>query len=889
MSNAWMRGPALALALASGTELERADAQQCAADWGQLFPYESIPISVAASAAFDDGGGTALFVGGADDDGTKWFYRWDGQHWTAPSAPFQNLLFDPTPRITAMSNWNDGGTDVLVVAGEIRMISGVFVEGIARWDGTTWSPLGAGLEDGSLTSIVTDVEPFDDGTGGTLFASGLFTNSDGAPLDGIARWDGTHWIPLAGGAELASGDMQVYDDGGGDDLYVAGGNLVARWDGTAWSTVGATDGVVSILGVYDVGGGPELYAAGEFTTVGGVAASCVARWDGSSWSPAGAGITAASFNLADFEVFDDGTGPGLYLTGAFTVGGPPGVGLARWDGAWTVPPGNVSAATLLAHDDGSGPSLFAGGGFQQADGKTAPHVARFDGTGWSSVGATEGMNASVDALLAFDDGSGEQLYAGGAFTTAGAEPDAAALARWDGTAWSAAGDGVAGSPGTGVPQVLDLAVYDGGGGPSLYAGGFFTQPSRCVARWDGASWQPVGTGVNGTNGLAVVEALAVFDDGGGEQLYAAGNFNTAGGVPASWIARWDGSAWSALGPEVFFGSGSFSSRILDLAVHDDGSGPALWAAGSFSSINGSAGSGPFLARWDGLGWNAVAGTTGVVRRLVEFAPPGAGAPLLVAAGDFTQVGGTAASRIASWDGAAWSPLTSGLDGSVRGLRAWNDGVAGGERLLVTGFFQDAGGVPVQNLALWDGTAWSAAPGGVVQAAGRAFAAFDPDGTGASLYVGDPSGRLAEWRTDCSGPVTYCTGKTSSLGCVPFITTTGVPSATATEPFRVVANDVGDEVGRLWYSFKKANLNFHGGKLCIKAPHVRLTHKTPKQTGTPPCAWSLRRNFNARIQGGLDPQLTPGQTVFAQWRGRDPADPAGFGDMISDAVRFTIAP
>ena len=33
----------------------------------------------------------------------------------------------------------------------------------------------------------------------------------------------------------------------------------------------------------------------------------------------------------------------------------------------------------------------------------------------------------------------------------------------------------------------------------------------------------------------------------GTNLYAGGGFTTAGGVPANYIAKWDGSAWSALG------------------------------------------------------------------------------------------------------------------------------------------------------------------------------------------------------------------------------------------------------------------------------------------------------------------------------------------------------
>ena len=58
---------------------------------------------------------------------------------------------------------------------------------------------------------------------------------------------------------------------------------------------------------------------------------------------------------------------------------------------------------------------------------------------------------------------------------------------------------------------------------------------------------------------------------------------------------------------------------------------------------------------------------------------------------------------------------------------------------------------------------------------------------------------------------------------------------------------------------------------------------------PPCTGILKRNFNNAIQGGNDPLLTAGQTVFAQWRQRDPADPAGFGDGLTDGIKFIIEP
>jgi hypothetical protein len=141
------------------------------------------------------------------------------------------------------------------------------------------------------------------------------------------------------------------------------------------------------------------------------------------------------------------------------------------------------------------------------------------------------------------------------------------------------------------------------------------------------------------------------------------------------------------------------------------------------------------------------------------------------------------------------------------------------------------------------------------------------------------------------PVTYCTGKTSSLGCVPFVSTSGTPSATATAPFGIRAGDVlPGEIGFLLYGSKTSNLSFHGGKLCIKAQITRLLPpQSAKAIGTPPCSGLIKRDFNQRIQSGVDPQLTAGRRVVAQWSLRDPADPAGFGDSLTDAVRFEICP
>jgi hypothetical protein len=56
-----------------------------------------------------------------------------------------------------------------------------------------------------------------------------------------------------------------------------------------------------------------------------------------------------------------------------------------------------------------------------------------------------------------------------------------------------------------------------------------------------------------------------------------------------------------------------------------------------------------------------------------------------------------------------------------------------------------------------------------------------------------------------------------------------------------------------------------------------------------CSGTLSFDFGARIASGIDPTLTAGATIAAQWLVRDPGDPLGFGTSLSDAILFTIAP
>jgi hypothetical protein len=141
------------------------------------------------------------------------------------------------------------------------------------------------------------------------------------------------------------------------------------------------------------------------------------------------------------------------------------------------------------------------------------------------------------------------------------------------------------------PYIGALTVFDDGGGPALYAGGRFFSTGgptlNNIAKWNGSSWTPLGSGTSGN--FSDVSDLAVFDDGSGSALYAAGRFTVAGGVAANLIARWNGASWSALG------SGLNDFVVHALTVFDDGSGPALFAGGDYRSALDSGDS--YLAEW----------------------------------------------------------------------------------------------------------------------------------------------------------------------------------------------------------------------------------------------------------------------------------------------------
>ncbi|MCY2960032.1 MAG: hypothetical protein NTY35_07685 [Planctomycetota bacterium] len=604
--------------------------------------------------------------------------------------------------------WDDGTGPALYVGGRFGSVGGVPARSVARWNGTTWSDVGADISgfQGSLGTVHALAAH-----AGALYAGGVFSSAGGSPASNIARFDGSTWSALPGGGvggdvyALASFQGQLYVGG---FFSTAGGvpaTRIARFDGANWSypTGGPYNGQVYALEVWDDGSGPSLYVGGGFIYLGaifGTLANSIARYDGSSWSPLGIGMGTPDGTstgvVGALEVFDSGTGPKLHAAGSFgQAGGGPASNVARWSGTSWSPVGsgvNGTVTELRVHDEGAGPRLFAAGYFTVAGGHAARSVARWNGAAWTALGA--GTAAPAAMLESYQGG----LVVGGEFLEVAGQT-MRGLAQWSNSAWGPVGTGFGL-----VSPVLSFCAFDSGAGPQLHAtveGGPIASngPPR-VHRWNGSGWTVLGTGP--TSGP--VEASAVHDDGSGPALYVAGNFTVIGGVGAVGFARWNGSAWSAPAAAPTY-------QVRRLRVLDLGTGPALYAANTILTLaDHGVPTGNYVSRWTGSSWQPLGPAFSNDVEDIAVFDAGSG-PALYATGDFQTNGGTQLGFIARWDpvGSSWLPI-GGMNSSGASLAVHDDG--SGPQLYVGGYFSAAGGVPANRIARWNGFAWSAVGAGL---------------------------------------------------------------------------------------------------------------------------------------------------------------------------------
>lgn len=546
----------------------------------------------------------------------------------------------------------------VIIAGWFAQAGNVACQSIAAWDGSSWQSMPSGIGSGGINGMVYALTTYDEpGRGQMLFAAGSFASAGGVPANGIARWDGDDWSAVgtntvAGGALPVSSTINtlaVVDEGtgngpalfaGGDFFQMDGVNAkrVARWDGRGWSAVGTPPSAWTIYRLVPSARADscvKLYAAGSFLLESGP----ILTWDGATWSPLAPEMWGDVLALLEEP---DGSLPGggaLLVGGGFSAIGSvytPNVALLRSDGWHPLTEGVGGMCPLVVPlDTADRLALF---GVEPDPHGTPPLlVSRSTFSGTTPLAVWDGsrlhpLRDAPDATTMIFGSEGGQTVA----YVAAELPDAAgtrySVLRWDGSSWTTLG-------GAFSSTARELIFFDAGdgNGPQLHATGSFSTiggvPIHGIARWDGRSWQPLGSGIS--KGFA----LEVFDHDadGVPSLFVGGSFTTAGNVQAKRVARWDGAAWHAVG------NGFSSGEVRDLATFDDGfgGGRQLFAAGSLPN----AGAARFVnGQWHALYFVPLSATRLATR---ENAPAGARELYVVAA---ASGGSTAIHRVLKWNG-----------------------------------------------------------------------------------------------------------------------------------------------------------------------------------------------------------------------------------------------
>ncbi|MDD2921204.1 MAG: hypothetical protein PHQ36_02865, partial [Anaerolineales bacterium] len=449
-------------------------------------------------------------------------------------------------------------------------------------------------------------------------------SSKGASPAGMLNADGTLNLDkgFSGALDLSGYNVQVDSKRGpvfAPAAAVTPGDWAALGDGG-----GAITDQVRGIAVF----GSNVYVTGNFTDAGNIpAADYIAKWDGANWSALGSnGAGNGAIPYSAYSVAVDGSG-NVYVGGWFTYVSNGAVydytaaKIAKWNGStWSGLGSNGAGGGSLNGDvyaiavDGSG-NVYAGGAFTNVNNSgvvipEADYIAKWDGMNWSALGnngaGVGALGGGVNAIAV----SGTDVYVGGYFTDAAGLPAADRIAKWDGANWSALGNN--GAPGNGsissgyvnAIAVSGANVYVGGNFYDVNNNGAALPTADYVAKWDGTNWSALGS--NGANGALNYTVYSILING--TNVYVAGSFTNAAGLGAAdYLAKWDGTNWNALGNNGA-GDGAIPNKsgpyVPALAMQ----GGNLFVGGYFYDVNDGASpqlQADYLAQWSGTHWSSV--------------------------------------------------------------------------------------------------------------------------------------------------------------------------------------------------------------------------------------------------------------------------------------------
>ncbi|MBC8073120.1 MAG: hypothetical protein IAG13_32660, partial [Deltaproteobacteria bacterium] len=338
----------------------------------------------------------------------------------------------------------------------------------------------------------------------------------------------------------------------------------------------------------------------------------------------------------------------------------------------------VALAAACGDDNASNDDGDASSSSSVSDPTVTPSTTQVD-----SSGAVDSSSSGV---------ADESSSSGGSESTGGEPPTSCAQTALPGPIAKASWDerftiaGLAGQDGY-VPSAYDIAVDSDG---SLLFAGYFRwgdgEAMEAIARHDDDGWHaPMASWGELELPRAGFSAVAVGPEG---QL-ALATYDLA--------MNGDGEIWAdtGAGPELI---GQHAGALRRLLWKDG----ELWAVGRFQLADG----GPHgLARWDGSEWTGAPGGDPDADVFEIFDDGDAG---VIVAGEFEEIGGMPAAKVARWDGDGWQALD--MPEAFRVLALERDGEG---TLHAGGLFTLAeDNLPSASLARYNGVSWELAAGGV---------------------------------------------------------------------------------------------------------------------------------------------------------------------------------
>lgn len=415
------------------------------ASWTPVYqPWAPGMKGIASGAGAAEVVGGSLYVGG----NTQYFgaedhfvqsvgcARWDGSNWNAAGAggPVQDLALWQDSLVAAVagsvrvwngtnwrtlttgtgsaypfSDWPDGlaacGDDLLMFG--VESAGPTVLNGVGRWDGYGWGPLGGGVSPYWSARTATR-------WGSQIVLGGSFASAGGVPARRIAWWDGVAYHELGGGADGVVWSMLEFEGDlilAGSFTEVGGDSIrgVARWNGSSWSAMGSRAKSIDRLRMH----GGTLYAIGSFLDDEGVPLNEVARWTGTEWQrlgwvgnewlPPGAGNPAADFAFL---------GEDLYLVGGFNeFSGHAARGFAKLPNVSTLgvtPPTRAGASLALAPSPNPSPGSVRFTVTLPAAGRA--RLVIHDVSGREVARLLDGPRAAGTFSLAWDERAAPGLY-----------------------------------------------------------------------------------------------------------------------------------------------------------------------------------------------------------------------------------------------------------------------------------------------------------------------------------------------------------------------------------------------------------------------------------------------------------------------------------------------